>query len=65
VPAPQDGSNPAMVSKMGGAGWPCPFVLIVLSYSNDENSRSRQRDGPASANVRARNLQRNKNLKKY
>jgi hypothetical protein len=47
---------------MGGAGWPCPFVVIVFSCSNDENSRSRQVDGPAPANVRALFLQRKKKL---
>src|SRR6266481_10152634 len=42
VPAPQEGSNPAIVNRIGGAGWLCPFVLIVIFHSNDENSRSRR-----------------------
>jgi hypothetical protein len=37
-------------------------VLIVYFCSNDENSRSRQRDAPALANVLALFLQRKKKL---
>jgi hypothetical protein len=32
-------------------------VLIDFSCSNDENSRSASQDGPATVNVRARNVQ--------
>src|SRR5208282_5376734 len=53
VPAPQDGSKPEIVSRMGGAAWLCPFELIVFFCSNDENSRSRQYNAPALANVLA------------
>src|SRR6266446_5821087 len=51
-----------MVSRMGGAEWLCPFVVIVYFYSNNENSRSRERNGPAIANVRVLNVQRKENF---
>jgi hypothetical protein len=38
-------------------------VDIVFSGSNDENSRSRQENGPATANVRVLNVQRKENLR--
>jgi hypothetical protein len=63
VPAPQEGSKPAIESRIGGAGWLCPFVPIVFSCSNDENSRSRQADAPATANVRALNVQRKRKFR--
>jgi hypothetical protein len=37
-------------------------VIIVFSCSNDENSRSRRENGPATANVRVLNLQRKENF---
>jgi hypothetical protein len=37
-------------------------VVIVYSCSNDENSRSRERNGPAIANVRVLHVQRKENF---
>ena len=76
MPAPQLGSNPAMVSRIGGAAVVCPFVLIVGLASlfpeekfpknvPEENCRSRSINGwnvPAIANVRVEFSERKKNL---
>jgi hypothetical protein len=67
VPAPQLGSNPAIVSRIGGATVMCPFVLIPYSkfLFADENCRSRSTNGwnvPAIANVRVEFSERKKNL---
>jgi len=67
VPAPQLGSNPAIVNRIGGTTM-CPFVLICLSrfsWSSEENCRSRSPNSwnvPAIANVRADFSERKKNL---
>jgi hypothetical protein len=68
VPAPQLGSNPAIVSKIGGGV--CPFVLIVPSCPVPRRKLPVTlpvwlENAPALANVRARLTPRKKNFSNF